>query len=175
MRVSCFSHFCQSCCFGPHWLDELQCWLGLERPTHIITHTCLFFPHLKPMWFSFAFSDIFFLGSDAWLISWAKRDCERPSTKQSIFGCLIGPFSLCVFQVPWPPRCMAESCKRHLEKWPSKTLQGAVRPTDHPAWREDAHGPVFPTRGPCHSRARWALFSFSFFTVRGEHSLGFVD
>lgn len=61
--------------------------------------------------------------------------------------------------VPWPPRSMAESWKRQLrwEKWSSKTLQGAVRPTDHLAGRDDAHGPVFPTRGPCRFRARHYL------------------
>ncbi len=64
---------------------------------------------------------------------------------------------MCVLQVPWPPRSMAESWKRRLrwEKWSSKTLRGAVRPTDQPAGRGDAHGHVFPTRGPCRSRARW--------------------
>lgn len=64
---------------------------------------------------------------------------------------------LVCLQVPWPPRSMAESSKRRLrlEKWSSKTLRGPVRPTDQPAGRGDAHGPVFPTRGPCRSRARW--------------------
>lgn len=59
--------------------------------------------------------------------------------------------------VPWPPQSMAEGCNRQLqwEKWPSKTQWEAVRPTDQP--REDAHGPVFPTRGPCRSRARHCL------------------
>lgn len=62
---------------------------------------------------------------------------------------------MCVLQVPWPPRSMAESSKRkRWEKWYSKTLRGADSPTDQPAGRGDAHGHVFPTRGPCRSRAR---------------------
>lgn len=74
---------------------------------------------------------------------------------------LICPLSVYVFQVPWPPRSMAESWKRRLqwEKRSRKTLQGVARPTDQTAGREDAHGPVFPTRGPCHSRARYVFHS----------------
>lgn len=68
---------------------------------------------------------------------------------------------LCVVQVPWPPQSMAESWKRRpqWEKWSSKTLRGAVRPTDQPVGRGDAHGHVFPTRGQCRSRARQVVCS----------------
>lgn len=68
---------------------------------------------------------------------------------------------MCVLQVPWPPRSTAESWKRRprWEKWSSKTLRGAVRATDQPAGRGDAHGHVFPTRDPCRSRARWVYSS----------------
>lgn len=67
---------------------------------------------------------------------------------------------------------MAESWKRPLqwEKWSSKALRGAVRPTDQLAGRGDAHGPVFPTRGPCLSRARWVSRS----QVCQDGRLGFV-
>lgn len=80
-----------------------------------------------------------------------------------VLGDLIVLSSMCVAQVPWPPRSMAESWKRRLqwEKWSSKTPRGAVRPTDQPVGRGDAHGHVFPTRGQCRSRARWVSCGWS--------------
>lgn len=86
--------------------------------------------------------------------------CNVMFTGEVIFGDLIAPSYLYALQVPWPPRSMAGSLKRWLrwEKWSSKTLRGAVRPTDKPGGRGDAHGHAFPTRGPCRSRARWFFF-----------------
>ncbi|KAF1384926.1 hypothetical protein PFLUV_G00125260 [Perca fluviatilis] len=76
--------------------------------------------------------------------------CEAGAAESRVTGPLFSVL------VPWPPRSMAESWKRRLqrEKWSSKTLGGAVRATDQPAGRGDAHGHVFPTRDPCRSRAR---------------------
>lgn len=134
-------------------------WRGPHTLSHTLIYTCLLFPHPLPLGSLFGSCTAFSVGTDGLqnVILCVRTGCKILFTREVIFGDLIGLSFIHVLQVPWPPRSMAESWKRRPQwgKWSSKTLQGAVRPTDQPAGRGDAHGHVFPTRGPCRSRARW--------------------
>ena len=151
-------------CLG---FTELTWWTimpgGLKGPhTHVSIHISCFLVHYH--WSSFHLATRFpsalmdtIHGQNATL---GMGGCDVMFTGAVISGDLIAPSYLYSLQVPWPPRSMAGSLKRWLrwEKWSSKTLRGAARPTDKPGGRGDAHGHAFPTRGPCRSRARWVFY-----------------
>lgn len=100
------------------------------------------------------------VGEERFPITWASGE--------AVLGSLMDLFSLCVLQVLWPPRSMAKTWEKQLlwKKWFSKIQREAASPKDQLVGREDAQGPVSPTRGQCHSRARWVPPQKVFFSLQ---------
>lgn len=134
--------------FGPHWVDELQHWVGLEKATHTLSHTYLCLSLLSSSITNVILLCIrwhIFLGSDGLGRYPEWKNTEKPSSRQ--FSGVKLVFSLCVssrshgLHGAWQ---RAARCIYGEKNGPAKLCKGRSDPQTNQLEEKTPTAPSFP-------------------------------